>query len=234
MLHVNLSEQLACFQFRLNSVPTMQQEKTMSRFKSIVSNINTQEDIDDALCLPLSYQYMFEKRTSPWEMKDWDHDDLINFTIEPEKIDRLYHMVANDEDPNFRSWELCCRMEYNEEQYFVEMYASCDYTGFDCQGGGHIAITKLSDFFLENIVTIDQNPIKVYKSLKEDGYDVQEPDLLHKIHPKFWNNTPTLKYLCHNAIYKHRNELAHFKDKLPKILANSVDDFIKTKKWMGE
>ena len=94
--------------------------------------------------------------------------------------------------------------------------------------------TKLPDFFLENIVTIDQKPNEVYKSLKEDGYNVQEPDLLHKVHPKFWNNAPMLKYLCHNAIYKHRDELAHFKNDLPKFLANSVADFIKTKDWMDE
>ena len=212
----------------------MQQERMMSRFKSIVPNINTQEDINDALCLPLSYQYMFEKRTSPWEMKDWDHENLNNFTIEPEKIDRLYHMVAADEDQDFRSWEIACRVDYMGEKHFVEMYANCDYTGFDCQGGGHIVITKLADFFLENMVTIDQDSNQIYKFSKEDGYNVQEPDILHKVHPKFWNNVPMLKYLCHIAIYNHRDELSHFKNELPKSLVKSVDDFIIIRDWMNE
>ena len=171
------------------------------QFKSYSTKINSQEDIDDELVLPLSYQYMFDKRTSPWEMKDWDQDDLNTFNIQPEKIDRLYHIVADDEDQNFRSWELCCRLDHKGEKYFVEMYANCDYTGFDCQGGGHICITKLADFFLNNMVTNDQNPEQIYMALLEDGYDVQEPDPLHKIHPKFCNNSPMLKYLFHNAIF---------------------------------
>ena len=91
--------------FRLNSEPTKKQERMASQFKSFVANINTQEDIDDALGLPFSYQYMFDKRTSPWEMKDWDHEELNNFTIETQNIDRLYHLIADDEDQNFRSWE---------------------------------------------------------------------------------------------------------------------------------
>ena len=84
------------------------------------------------------------------------------------------------------------------------------------------------------MVTINQNPDQIYKSLREDGYHVQEPDLLHKVHPKFWNNAPMLKYLCHTAIYKHRDVLPHFKDELPTILANSVNDFIKIKDWDNE
>ena len=126
--HINLNGH-----FRLNSEPTKKQERMASQFKSFVANINTFEDIDDALCLPFSYQYMFDKRTSPWEMKDWDHEELNNFAIEPENIDRLYHLIADDEDQTFGSWEICCRLEYIGERYFVEMYANCDYTGFDCQ-----------------------------------------------------------------------------------------------------
>ncbi|CAL4150038.1 unnamed protein product, partial [Meganyctiphanes norvegica] len=188
------------------------------QFKSYIPEINTQQDIDNDLGYALNYQYMFEKRTSPWEMKDWDQDELNAFVIEVENIDRLYHMVADDVDPNVRSWEICCRMDYNGEKYFVEMYSSCDYTGFDCQGGGLVSITKLPDFFLNNIVNIGQISDRVYKALLDDGYRVQEPDPLHKMHPKFWNNAPMLKFLCHNAIYNNREKLSHFKEELPQIL----------------
>ena len=81
------------------------------------------------------------------------------------------------------------------------------------------------------MVTNDQNPQRIYQALLEDGYDVQEPDPLHKMHPKFWNDTPMLKFLCHNVIYENRDVLPHFKDQLPKILAESVDNFIKVKEW---
>ena len=120
---------------------------------------------------------MFDKRTSPWEMADWDQNELNDFVIETENIDRLYHMVVNDADENCRSWEICCWMYYKGEKYLVDMYSNCDYTGFDCQGGGVMCITKLPDFFLTSMVTIDQNPDQIYKSLIEDGYTVQELDL---------------------------------------------------------
>ena len=54
------------------------------------------------------------------------------------------------------------------------------------------------------------------------------------IYPSKQKNAPMLKYLCHNAIYKHRDVLFHFKDELPTILANSVHDFIKIKDWDNE
>ena len=200
-----------------------------SQFKSYVPNINTQVDIVYKLRLPLSFQFVLDKRTSPWEMKDWDQDELNGFEIRFEKIDRLYHMVAD-----FRSWEICCRMDYKGEKYFVDMYSHCDYTGFECQGGGCVYITKLPDFFLTSMVPMNQNPDQIYKFLKEDGYNVQAPDLQHKMHPNLWNNAPMLKYLCHDAIYKNREVLSHFQEQLPKILANSVDDFIKVRDWENE
>ena len=203
-------------------------------FKSIVPHISTQEDIDDALGHPLSYQFMFDKRTSPWEMSDWDEEKLQYFVIETSKIDRLYHITANDSDPNFRQWELCCRMHHEGEKYFVEMYANCDYTGFDCQGGGFISLTKLPSFFLENMVTIDQDPDRIYHSLKDDGYEVIKPDFLHKMHPKAWTNPPMLKYLCHLHVYDHKDTLGHYKDVLPTIIAKSVDEFIIVKEWENE
>ena len=206
----------------------------MNNFKSCNPNIKSWEDISDKLGYPFNYQYMFDKRTSPWEMENWDQDELNAFVIEAEKIDRLYYLADNDEDQNCRSWEICCRLEYKGEKYFVDMVSNCDYTGFDCQGGGTIYITKLPDFFLENIVTLDQNPMQIYEALLEDNYNIQQPNMLHKMNPIFWNNTPMLKYLCHITVYKNRDKLSHFKEVLPKILANSIDDFIIVQDWDNE
>ena len=67
------------------------------------------------------------------------------------------------------------------------MQANCDYTaGFDCQGGGYMCITKLPEFFLENIVTHELNVDAIYKSLLDDGYGVHQPDPLHKTYPLAW------------------------------------------------
>ena len=203
-------------------------------FRSEILGISKVEDIDEQLAYPLSYQFMFDKRTSPWEMKEWEKEELSFFFIEVERIDRLYHILANESDPNFRQWELCCHMDFNGSKYFVEMYANCDYTGFDCQGGGYISFTNLPQFFLENMVTLDQDPDKIYLSLKKDGYEVAPPDHLHKMHPKAWNNPPMLKYLCHLNIHKNKEVLSNFREVLPTILANSVDEFIMVQDWLNE
>ena len=200
-------------------------------FKSYLPGVTTQADIEDELCLPLSYQFMFDKRTSPYELKLWVQEELNNFKIQPEMIDRLYHMIANEEDDDLRSWEICCRLDYKGEKYFVVMCAHCDYTGFDCQGGGYICITKIAEFFLESMVAQDQNPSLIYKALLDDGYSVQEPDPLHKIPLRLLNNVPMLKYLCHLAIYNNKNKLSHYEQQLPNYLALSVREFIILQEW---
>ena len=222
---------------------TRQSERMTGLFKSFVSYIRTQEDVDAALGYPFSlmhpfyFQPLFDKHTSPWEIKDWVYEDLINFTIKAEKIDRLYHMVVDD-----ASWEIFCRVEYKGKLYFSVMYASCNDSASECPVGGYIAITKLPNFFLQSIVTPSQNPEQIYKSLIEDGYIVDEPQ------SKLWNNAPKLKYLCYDVIYKHRTalpccktmlfhpsqepvKLLNYYCGLPKTLLNSVNNFIIAKDW---
>ena len=204
------------------------------QFISYVPNINTQQSIEEILSLPLEYQSMFKKRTTAGEWQDWNKDKLNEFVIQADKIDRLYHVVATDSVWYHRIWEISCRMEYDGVKYFVEMNANCDYLGFNYSGRGLISITKLPDFFLRNMLSKDQNPYQIYKSLLEDGYNVQEIDPLLKMHPKFWNVVPMLKYHCHDTIYKNRNVLTQYKDQLPPILANSVEEYIQEKNWKDE
>ena len=191
-------------------------------FKSYVPGIESPNDIFYHMCYPLEYQYLFEKRTSPWEMQEIDHRYLENFRIESHQIDRLYLLEEGERD-YVKPWDLMCRLNVDGVKYFVSMGASCDYTGFDCRGGGFIQFTKLPDFFLENIADY---PDMIYTYLKNDGYSVQKPNLEHRVSRKFWKNPPMLKFLCHEGIYKHSNVLSHFKEVLPKMLVNSVMEFI--------
>ena len=77
-----------------------------NQFISYVPNINTQQSIEDLLCLPLGYQFMFKKRTTPGELQDWDQDELDEFVIQGDKIDRLYHAVATGSVCHHRIWEI--------------------------------------------------------------------------------------------------------------------------------
>jgi len=116
--------------------------QTHPAFRSVISTIRNADDIEEAIGEALLYQHMFEKRTSPWEMQTWDYEDLQNFTIKLKRIDRLYYIYNFDDDVSSRSYEIIVRMSYKKEKVFVHMTAGCDFTGFDCQGGGEIYITK--------------------------------------------------------------------------------------------
>ena len=200
-------------------------------FISYEPNICTREDIDDEIGYALNYQYCFNRITSPWEMEDWDQDELRSFKIEIEKIDRIYRIYVNIEDDNFRSWWISCRMHYKGEKYFVDMLSNCESCGFECQGEGTIRITKLPDFFLNHVLECDEANDVVYQALLKEGYNVQEPDPLQLTDPQYWKNVPMLKYMCHYTIYNNRDVLSHYKEHLPRLLSKSVDDFIKVKEW---
>ena len=87
-----------------------------------------------------------------------------------EEIDRLYYIYFDREDEG-SEFRLIARMNYeNNELLYVDLDASCDYTGFDCQGGGTISVSKHPEFFVKNIDTSDDvknfilEEVKVNKS----------------------------------------------------------------------
>ena len=55
-----------------------------------------------------------------------------------------YREGENEEEP----WLIIGKFKSNEYFYFI---ASCDYTGFDCQGGGELVISPTWDILLNNI-----------------------------------------------------------------------------------
>ena len=119
-------------------------------FKSFEPNIVNSQDIKDKLYKPLSFQYLFEKRVSPFDREKWKpfENDINGFTIKPAMIDRLYLLDVNDEESYDQYYELFCRMWHNGIPYFLRMTAKCGYCGFDCRycGGGDIIFCR-SAFF---------------------------------------------------------------------------------------
>ena len=200
-------------------------------FKMLAGPISW-DDIVNRLFLPLTYQYLFQKKTSPMETKEWNKEGLSFFTIITNEIDRVYHFSMENTVPSYRRWELACRMKHDGQHYFITMYANCLFNGPDADGYGFICFTKHPQFFLKHMVTMDLDHDKIYKALKDDRYDVEQPDSEYKsIKTK---STPLLTELCLTVIYKNKKILGNFKTTLPKILANSVDEFIKLKEWEKE
>ena len=83
--------------------------KTHSDFKSVDPKVYNADTIYDYVGYALMYQYMLEKRTTPWEKDLWDYDQLQNFTIELEQVDRLYYIYYTDDIIDGEQFKLAAR-----------------------------------------------------------------------------------------------------------------------------
>jgi len=199
-------------------------------FISLDASVKNQKDIVNLVGEALQYQYLFDKRTSPWERASWSDDDLENFEIQANMIQRLYHIFYYDDEVSGRDFELAVRTVYKGRVVYVKMMAGCDFTGFDCHGGGEIYITCDAQIFLKSILktTIDLNGI--WKSMVADGLKVEEPSSFDLLPMREWNNVPMLKFLCHMKVYDERHKLRELAARvLPKMLSQSMEEFIKTR-----
>ena len=203
-------------------------------FRSIDPNVRDVAMMDGYLSEALFYQHMFDKRTTPWEAQEWDYGVLQEFEVKLEMVDRLYYIHYNSDGVSGRDFKLIARVEYEGKALYVEMIASCDYTGFECQGGGFIFVSRDANLFMKLVLTEredDLNKKLIYESLQKDSIYVEEEDeiLCEKFSRMMRECVPMLKYLCHEVVYQNRNTLRGYKTLLPKILIQSIDDFIRDK-----
>ncbi|KAG7168045.1 hypothetical protein Hamer_G018488 [Homarus americanus] len=172
---------------------------------------------------------MLDKRTSPWEMCEWRDGELEKFEINLEAVDRLYYTSHYDDDVSGQDFEFAGRMVYNGRLIYIKMSAGCDYTGFECQGGGEIYITFDAQIFLKSIITNKYKPHDIWVTMAKDGLQVEEPSSFDLLQMKEWKNVPTLKFLSHMTIYDYKDTLKHYPYHLPGPVAASVEEFIRTR-----
>nr|BDT63178.1 MAG: hypothetical protein [Hemigrapsus takanoi nimavirus] len=100
--------------------------------RSLVLDVKSEDVIIDQVGAALSYQYMFERKTSPGEMACWDQEELMNFCVKSENIDRLYSLDCHEDgDYSEGDYYLVARVRHGDRHVFVELIASCDSTGFE-------------------------------------------------------------------------------------------------------
>lgn len=200
---------------------------THRNFKSIIPSFTSAEDISESICPALAYQDMFDRRTSPWEMEHFEGDALEKFEIDLEQVDRLYHITACH-DAFGGEYEILARLDYRGKSAYVNLVASCDFTGFECQGGGYIYISFNANVFTRIMLGDHHKHDLIYESLASDGVNVEEQTEYDCHAARMWQSVPLLKYLCHLAIYKHKECLQPvYTEVLPKALIGSVEEFLK-------
>uniref|UniRef100_A0AAU8GF14 Uncharacterized protein n=1 Tax=Faxonius propinquus nudivirus TaxID=3139431 RepID=A0AAU8GF14_9VIRU len=150
-------------------------------FKSIIDDIDNVTILNNIIENALNHQNIFERKTPMWEFDLWKPNDLNDFMIILNDIDRLYYIKYDNED--IAEYELLIRMKYKNTYVFVEMIAGCDIS-FDVCGYGLLYIClEPSIFFSTN--KIEYNKDLVFLSLLEDGYDITKNDLIK--HKKEWD-----------------------------------------------
>ena len=120
----------------------------------------------------------------------WNEEELHNFKVDVEKIRRVYYVKCKNDD--FGSdFYLLMQMEYMGRNAFVELSAGCDFTGFDCQGGGDIYITFNPNTFISVALDSIDNKDFFIQSLKEDGYHVEQHQETKQERIRSWSNSPS-------------------------------------------
>lgn len=202
--------------------------ETHRNFKSIIPSVTSAEDMSEFIGLALSYQYMFDRRTSPWEMEHFEDNELEKFEIDLEKVDRLYYIYAYDDEAFGTKYEILARLDCQGKSAYVNLVASCDFTGFECQGGGYIYISFNANVFTKIMLNDHHKRDLIYNSLANDGVNVEGQSEHDRLPACMWQSAPMLKYLCHLAIYEHKDRLRHvYTEALPEVLINSIDEFLK-------
>ena len=177
------------------------QLKTHPNFKSTLPWVTSVKDIYRAdEWDPLVYQRMFKKGTPPEERKTiWNNDDeeLQNFIIDPEKIDRIYYIddgvgvVERDaisERIKYDTRTIIARVDRGDDSlppFYVELWCSfCYHDKFECKKHPpedcEIFVSTDAVFFIKHLSHIDFfEKRELYKNLKEDGIciDIEEKEL---------------------------------------------------------
>lgn len=205
-------------------------------FKSLVCNIKCQEDIFNLIGEILNSQCTFSRTTTPWEIALWDKNELENFRIKIDKVDRLYYINYINDDLLGKWFYLLIRMLYKESFVFVQMTNT--YNPMSIIGrtlGVDLFITRDPNIFSKVIKHPSACEIQlIYKSLIDDGYEIEGPTEYDRTPIHEWHEPPTLKFLCYFNIFKNKKSLQHYQQVLPKTTIHNLNYFIKTREAIYE
>ena len=163
----------------------------------------------------------------------WNEKELDSFEINLKEVDRIYH-VHNES----LLWGLMARVNRNGHYLYTQLLA---HYIEDPYSHGLIFVSTDANFFAQLISTTKDYKLRanywknvilekpnehytIYQSLWEDVQSDEQQD----IYKMFRKVPPTLEYLCHKTVYE--NEFRLQPNNLPKMLEESVYDFIKFEK----
>ena len=147
--------------------------KTHPHFKSIYSDIENIDIVNEMFEKALCFQYRYERRTSRWENFLWFHSVLHSFKIDLEEVDRLYYICHYKNNCEFK-FCLIVRLDHNGKMIYAKMIGK--YSD-GSEGGGTIFVSHNVNTFMNFVLTSDDKSNRIRHFLKkEDGIRVKPLD----------------------------------------------------------
>lgn len=98
-------------------------------FRSLDRRVINQQDILGLMGEALSYQHMFSRRTTLYEIAEWKKDDLDHFTIDANKMDRVYYIKNYSVPGGEKLYTLLARMQYGSRKAYFILSANREFQG---------------------------------------------------------------------------------------------------------
>lgn len=204
-------------------------------FISVAPRVRDREDLHNFFDYPMMHDMLFERKTSPWEMSMWNPDELKKFHIDIDNINRVYAARSVTTGESLEGdFSLTARMKYKEKNIFVSLMAMSEGSGFESRGAGEIYVTYDANIFYNTIVSDEPNSELIMASLCADNYEISVHPLSGKCRVDTWHNPSSLMFLCFAAIKANQHRLAHYREKLPKGIAQNVEEYIKVREAVDD
>lgn len=176
------------------------------------------------------------------ELEHHSSNRKLKADLRLEKVDRLYRLDSfeylEDDDGDEGSEELfmVARMEYkNDNHVFVELGGSRDlpplsrskrYRCRESEGYTYVftdpQVMAESSYYKRSSMYAPHDLSQLCSGLREDGYEIQD----------WWKNAPTLKFLCHKALYENKKMLRHVREQegVPTTIKTGLEEFIRQRR----
>ena len=187
--------------------------ETHPDFESMVSTIQSVQDIEDKIIDAFDFPNFFERKTTPWEIKTWNYDELQKITIDVEKIDRIYYTDFNRYEDSC-DCELIFRIDDNDKG---PLYVQLEYSeglssnGFDDRSSGYMLISKHPEFFVLDDGIPEEVKTFILNDNKNKTSKTSFDDKLLKTHLKFqtfentYDNATKIQSEINGALF-HQNK----------------------------
>ena len=198
-------------------------------FKSANPKITKASTLNIKLGDIWQYQYLFDRYTTPHEIKQWDKQELSSFKIEYSQIDRLYIFMCSGWSDDSIYYDVMFRMKYKDESdIYVHLIAECTLIDDDDNESicGSFYISRDVKIFMGILLNEYENLDNVYKLLEYDDIYIKTYIKNNKRY-EIKKCALKLKTICYESIYDNLHKLKFQITDIPRNLFKIIDHMIK-------